>query len=159
MKCHICGEAMHTVKGSVKAGWGDYKLIIEGVNLIRCEKCGEELLDTSEMRLVEAASRAFHESSYRPEILNVEEVADYLRVTPQTVYNMVKTERLRGTKIGREWRFRRDDVEAMICGSGGVLSLAARSAGSETLSENDRLIIQKHLKGMENEPGGGANIT
>lgn len=53
-----------------------------------------------------------------PEVLTLEETAQYLRVSNQTVYNMLREGRIRGTKVGREWRFLRSDIVAYLCGTG-----------------------------------------
>ena len=46
-------------------------------------------------------------------ILTVREVADYLRVSPDTVRRFLRQGMLPGQKIGpRQWRIRRDDVDA-----------------------------------------------
>lgn len=45
---------------------------------------------------------------------SLEDVARYLDVTNQTVYNMVRDKRIKAYKIGREWRFHPSDVEGHI---------------------------------------------
>ena len=42
--------------------------------------------------------------------LTLKDTAQYLRVTKQTVYNMVKKGRIKAHKVGREWRFFRSDI-------------------------------------------------
>jgi excisionase family DNA binding protein len=66
--------------------------------------------------MMEDISRGFAErpEDERPDYLNVEETADLLRVSTQTVYNMIKSGRLKGTKFGREWRFLRKNLESLI---------------------------------------------
>lgn len=66
--------------------------------------------------MMEDISRGFVErpEDERPDYLNVEETADLLRVSTQTVYNMIKSGRLKGTKFGREWRFLRKNLESLI---------------------------------------------
>lgn len=44
------------------------------------------------------------------DILTLKDTAQYLRVTKQTVYNMVKKGRIKAYKVGREWRFFRSDI-------------------------------------------------
>ena len=39
------------------------------------------------------------------EIMTVEELSDYLRVHPSTVYRLLKHRRIPGFKIGSDWRF------------------------------------------------------
>ncbi len=46
--------------------------------------------------------------------MNVEEVADLLRVSNQTVYNLARSGKLPAAKVGREWRFRRDEILAVL---------------------------------------------
>lgn len=45
---------------------------------------------------------------------DLEEVAKYLGVTNQTVYNMIRDNRIKAHKIGREWRFYPADIERHI---------------------------------------------
>jgi len=49
-----------------------------------------------------------------PEILTLEEVAQYLRVNNKTVYRLAKDGKLPAFKVGRNWRFHRADVERYI---------------------------------------------
>lgn len=48
------------------------------------------------------------------EVLTVQEVADYLKVTAKTVYGLVKAGELRTFRIGRAVRCRKVDVEQFI---------------------------------------------
>jgi PTS system nitrogen regulatory IIA component len=41
------------------------------------------------------------------EIMTVEDVAKFLKVKPQTVYKWAQDGQIPGTKLGKEWRFRR----------------------------------------------------
>ena len=49
-------------------------------------------------------------------LLTTKEVIDILKVDRTTIYRMLKDGRLTGVKIGREWRFYRGEVEALISG-------------------------------------------
>jgi excisionase family DNA binding protein len=52
-----------------------------------------------------------------PEILNMQEAADFLRVPLLTVQRQAKAGRLPGRRIGREWRFSRSVlIEWMAAG-------------------------------------------
>ena len=44
------------------------------------------------------------------DILTLKETAEYLRVSGQTGYNMIKDRRIKAYKVGREWRFFRSDI-------------------------------------------------
>ncbi len=48
------------------------------------------------------------------ELLTPEEAARYLRVNPQTVYRMLRRGECPGTKMGRQWRIRRTELEACL---------------------------------------------
>lgn len=50
------------------------------------------------------------------ELLTPEEAARYLRVNPQTVYRLLRGGRCPGVKIGRQWRIRKTDLDAHLCG-------------------------------------------
>ena len=56
------------------------------------------------------------------ELLTVDEVAAFLRVKPATVYEWAKDGKIPASKIGRLWRFRRDDVEAWVRNSSSHLA-------------------------------------
>ena len=47
-------------------------------------------------------------------LLNLEEVAEILRVKPEAVRRAAKHNKLRGTKPGKEWRFNPTDVQSYI---------------------------------------------
>lgn len=46
------------------------------------------------------------------EILTVEEVATYLKVTERSIYTLLSREEIPAFKVGGAWRFRRDEIEA-----------------------------------------------
>jgi PTS system nitrogen regulatory IIA component len=53
-------------------------------------------------------------SAERPldnEILTIEEVARYLRLTPQTIYKWAQEKRIPAAKLGKEWRFRKSIID------------------------------------------------
>ena len=45
------------------------------------------------------------------EILTIDEVARYLRLTPQTIYKWAQEKRIPAVKLGKEWRFRRSVID------------------------------------------------
>ena len=45
------------------------------------------------------------------EILTIDEVAEYLRLTPQTIYKWAQERRIPAVKLGKEWRFRRSVID------------------------------------------------
>ncbi len=50
----------------------------------------------------------------RPEILTVEETAEFLRVSERTIRRMLKDGRLQGIDLGGVWRISREELEQFI---------------------------------------------
>ena len=48
------------------------------------------------------------------EIMTIEEVAAYIRVSERTVYDWAQKGELPGGKLGTTWRFKRDDIEKWV---------------------------------------------
>jgi excisionase family DNA binding protein len=46
--------------------------------------------------------------------LTTEEVLDYLQINLRTVYRLIKVGKLPAVRVGRQWRFRRKDVDAWL---------------------------------------------
>ena len=46
--------------------------------------------------------------------LSVEEIAEHLGVSKDTIYAWVTTKGMPGHKVGRLWKFKKDDVDAWI---------------------------------------------
>lgn len=53
-------------------------------------------------------------SQRHDEIMTVEEVAKYLKLKAQTVYKWAQGGQIPGTKLGKEWRFRRRILDEWI---------------------------------------------
>ncbi|PZN07746.1 MAG: hypothetical protein DIU76_04010 [Bacillota bacterium] len=67
-------------------------------------------------------------------LLTPEEVADILRVTRRTVYEWLRTGRLRGLKAGPFWRIRPEDLDRFLAGEQNV---PAWRPGSADHDEDD----------------------
>jgi len=48
------------------------------------------------------------------ELMTIEEVAEYLRMKPQTIYRWAQDKRIPAAKLGKEWRFRRRIIDAWL---------------------------------------------
>jgi excisionase family DNA binding protein len=48
------------------------------------------------------------------EIMNLKEVARYLGLNERTVYNLVKRGEIPASKIGRQWRVKKDNLDGMF---------------------------------------------
>ncbi len=142
MKCFACGGKMVPVKTDIETGWGKFDITIKGVNAYKCEECDYEVYDSEEVAMIQDISQAYSDSNIRskPDILNVDEVADLFRVSTQTIYAMIKDGRLAARKVGREWRFSRDEVEKII--KPHSVCVAARSIEGK-LTDRDAAFITK----------------
>ena len=49
-----------------------------------------------------------------PEIMNIRQCADYLGISPDTMYQYAMEGKIRGFKLGNRWRFKKDMVDAWI---------------------------------------------
>jgi excisionase family DNA binding protein len=47
-------------------------------------------------------------------IMNIGEVADYLKVTERTIYRLAAAKKVPAFKVGGSWRFSRTDIEGWI---------------------------------------------
>ena len=45
------------------------------------------------------------------EIMNIEEVAKYLKLKPQTIYSWAQQGKIPAAKLGKEWSFRRSLID------------------------------------------------
>lgn len=129
----------------ITSGWGEYELAIKGVKAFVCEECGAISLRAEEVKMMEDISRGFAErpEEERPDYLNVEETADLLRVSTQTVYNMIRSGRLKGTKFGREWRFLRKNIESLIQPD---YAIAARNTSTQSYGEDSAILDEIRKK-------------
>ena len=59
--------------------------------------------------------------------LTTEEVLDYLQVNLRTVYRLIKRGRIPAIRVGRQWRFRKRDIDAWLAGNKG--QAPSRSSG------------------------------
>lgn len=47
-------------------------------------------------------------------LMNIDEVADYLRLQKQTIYNWLSQGKISGLKVGGVWRFDRKDIDSWL---------------------------------------------
>jgi excisionase family DNA binding protein len=62
-------------------------------------------------------------------VMTLEEVADYLRVHPSTIYRLLKKKQLPAFKVGSDWRFNLESIDRWR-----AEAERGRSAGSRALS-------------------------
>lgn len=46
-----------------------------------------------------------------PRLINIDELADYLRLQKQTIYNWLSQGKISGIKVGGVWRFDRKEID------------------------------------------------
>jgi excisionase family DNA binding protein len=64
--------------------------------------------------------------------LTTEEVLEYLQVNLRTIYRLIKAGRIPAVRVGRQWRFRKKDIDAWLA--------ANRSSAKGTL-ERPRVLV------------------
>jgi len=58
--------------------------------------------------------RRLQEPSADREILTIVQAAEYLQFHPDKVYRLARSGQLPASKIGKEWRIRRTEIEALL---------------------------------------------
>jgi len=74
--------------------------------------------------------------------LTTEEVLDYLQVNLRTVYRLIKAGKIPAVRVGRQWRFRKRDIDAWLessrPSSGGSMMVEERSTNG---IERPRILV------------------
>jgi excisionase family DNA binding protein len=74
--------------------------------------------------------------------LTTEEVLDYLQVTQRTVYRLIKAGRIPAVRVGRQWRFRKQDVDRWLETQQGRASRASvASVVRPALDRRARILV------------------
>lgn len=141
--CTECGGDMLFRKISSTFCVNGKKITIDGIDAYVCEDCEEEVYTSEEARMIERVIDAIQNGVQQSvAILNLSETAELLRVSNQTVYNMIKSGRIKAYKIGREWKFLKSDIMAYMNSTISKDLIAAK--GGET-SLNDLEIIMNEI--------------
>src|SRR5919198_4874053 len=75
--------------------------------------------------------------------LTTEEVLEYLQVNLRTVYRLIKAGKIPAVRVGRQWRFRKRDIDAWLdtqrprAERPSVPSMPTRSARQRVLAVDD----------------------
>jgi excisionase family DNA binding protein len=59
-----------------------------------------------------------------PEILTLQQAAEFLQVSTRTMQRMVKAKEIPGRQVGGQWRFDRDQLKEWVRGEGGATATA-----------------------------------
>lgn len=65
--------------------------------------------------------------------LTTEEVLDYLQVNLRTIYRLIKAGKIPAVRVGRQWRFRKRDIDAWLSGH--------RAAGGRPPLDRPRILV------------------
>ncbi|MFA5411319.1 MAG: helix-turn-helix domain-containing protein [Candidatus Omnitrophota bacterium] len=49
-----------------------------------------------------------------PRLIDIDELADYLKLQKQTIYNWLHQGKISGIKVGGVWRFERREIDAWL---------------------------------------------
>ena len=62
--------------------------------------------------------------------LSVEEIAEHLGVSKDTVYTWVSSKRMPGHRVGRFWKFKKEEVDEWVR-AGGAATVTASESNEE----------------------------
>ena len=58
------------------------------------------------------------------DLLTLSEVSTFLKVPKSTIYKLARERRLPGHKVGKHWRFVREEIETWVQNSGGEMAMS-----------------------------------
>ena len=77
--------------------------------------------------------------------LTTEEVLEYLQVNLRTVYRLIKAGKIPAVRVGRQWRFRKRDIDAWLENqrprSARAAAAPARPAAAATSASRPRVLV------------------
>ena len=73
--------------------------------------------------------------------LTTEEVLEYLQVNLRTVYRLIKAGKIPAVRVGRQWRFRKRDIDAWLDGQRTQSGGNATAAVSPTRHGRTRVLV------------------
>jgi excisionase family DNA binding protein len=75
--------------------------------------------------------------------LTTEEVLEYLQVNLRTVYRLIKAGKLPAVRVGRQWRFRKADLDAWLDSQrpGGARPLGDSAGSARTPTGRPRVLV------------------
>lgn len=90
------------------------------------------------------------------ELLTPEEVAEKLKVAPKTVRDWLRERKLRGLKLGNEWRVREEDLEVFLSISVAETSIEQGRTITHLLDACDRFHLDpqlcEHIRALVDNP-------
>jgi excisionase family DNA binding protein len=82
--------------------------------------------------------------------LTTDEVIDYLQVNLRTVYRLIKAGKLPAVRVGRQWRFRKRDIDAWLDAqrARGSRAAGARPSTVQQAAEKPRVLVADDESGI-----------
>ncbi|MEZ6127171.1 MAG: helix-turn-helix domain-containing protein [Planctomycetaceae bacterium] len=80
------------------------------------------------------------ESRHDESLLTLKEVADYLRVSEDSIYKMAQAGEIPGFKIGRQWRFRRSEIHDWLHQQSNQRTAKFETAPPDAKHETERRV-------------------
>lgn len=78
--------------------------------------------------------RQYTKRAMTPDLLTTQQVQAMLRVDRTTIYRMVEDGRLPGIRVGKQWRFRRTEIEQWLKGSAANTMTPVQPEGNAVLA-------------------------
>ncbi len=66
------------------------------------------------------------------DLLTLSEVSTFLKVPKSTIYKLARERRLPGHKVGKHWRFVREEIESWVQNAGGAEAMVGSVPGNGT---------------------------
>jgi excisionase family DNA binding protein len=73
--------------------------------------------------------------------MTTEEVLEYLQVNLRTVYRLIKAGKIPAVRVGRQWRFRKRDIDAWLEGQRAASPVPAPHPGAAVLPRVPRVLV------------------
>lgn len=62
-------------------------------------------------------------NTFTEQVLTLDELSEYLKVSKSTLYKLAQSGRVPGHKVGKHWRFRRETIDRWLDSSEGQQEL------------------------------------
>jgi excisionase family DNA binding protein len=73
---------------------------------------------------------SFSKISPMKDLLTLSEVSTFLKVPKSTIYKLARERRLPGHKVGKHWRFVREEIEAWVQNAGSDEAMVGATSGN-----------------------------
>ena len=93
------------------------KIVLDNRGIYTKIKANPDDLELRNYFLKSSLVKASKSDQYKPQtpdLMNVQEVAEYIRVKPKTVYNWVNAEKIPVTKVGGRSKFRKAEMDKWL---------------------------------------------